>query len=201
MKKILLIIGGIVLIIVACAATLLIHVISIRNSLVKKQEDVKNAWAQVENQYQRRLDLFSNLEQVAGAELVQERSIFEMVTKARAALTGAKTPSEKIDVFNQYENELSQAVSRLILLAESTPEIKSSDVIMQVIYSIESTQNQVATERRRYNDHVTDYNKMIKVFPTNIIAKLFGFTEEFKRYEAEPASLKNPDINLNVPND
>jgi len=201
MKKIGLILGVILGGILLCILGTAIYLISVRNQLLRKSEDVKNAWAQVENQYQRRLDLFSNLEQVAGAQLAQERSIFEMITQARAAFAGAKTMDEKISTVNQYENQLSIAVGRIVALAESNPEIKSSDVIMQVIYSIESTQNQVSTERRRYNDQVTEYNKMIKVFPNNIIASLFGFKEEFKRYEAEPAALQNPNINLNVPQD
>lgn len=187
-----LILAGLAIVVIGIVA----WAVAAYNGMIRKQQDVENQWAQVETQYQRRFDLFANLEQVGGAALEQEQAIFDKITEARKAYAGASTSQEKLDVANQYESDISGTVVSVLALAEDNPEIKSQDTIMQIIYSIESTQNQIATEVRRYNDQVTEYNKMIKTFPTNLLAGLFGFGEDYQRYETTPEVEANPDVDL-----
>lgn len=186
------VIAGIVLILFGVVA----WGVSSYNSLVNKQEDIENAWAEVENQYQIRFNKFQSLEDLGSAALKQERDIFFRIAEAREAYAGAETQQEKIDAMNQYEADISSGVSAIMVVVEDNPEIKSQETLMQIIYEVAGAQNQVGIAVRRYNDAVTNYNKAIKTIPTKFIAGMFGFTEDYERVEAPEEVKENPDINL-----
>lgn len=190
---------GIVLIVVAAIVLgLLGWGVGTYNSLVSKREDIQNQWAQVEVQYQLRFDKFASLEELGSAALAQERGIFETITEARKAYAGAATAQDKVTAMNEYEGQISSGLTSLLVIVEDNPEIQSQATVMQLIHEVSGTQNQIATEVRRYNDQITEYNKMIKTIPTKLIAGWFGFGEDWQRVEAPEEVTQNPEIDLGV---
>lgn len=141
------------------------------NSLVTLDESVKGAWAQVENQLQRRYDLIPNLVETVKGYAKQEREVFVQVTEARSRVGGAASISDKIGANNQ----LSSALSRLLLVVERYPELKSNTNFIRLQDELAGTENRIAVERRRYNEMVKTFNIKIRRFPTNLIAGMFGF--------------------------
>lgn len=165
------------------------------NSLITKQEDVSNKWAQVENQYQRRADLIPNLVSTVQGFADQEDDIFKEVTRLRSQW-GEAQQSGSTDDQIEAAQALDGGISRLLLVAENYPDLKSNENFLQLQSQLEGTENRVAVERKRYNDAVTDYNKQIKTFPRNILASLFGFTEE-TYFEAEAGAENAPTVEFN----
>ena len=141
------------------------------NSLVTMDESVKGAWAQVENQLQRRYDLIPNLVETVKGYAKQEREVFVQVTEARSKVGGAASIPDKIGANNQ----LSSALSRLLLVVERYPELKSNTNFIRLQDELAGTENRIAVERRRYNETVKAFNIRIRRFPTNLIAGMFGF--------------------------
>ena len=141
------------------------------NSLVTMDEEVKAAWAQVENQLQRRYDLIPNLVETVKGFAAQEKEVFIKVTEARSKVAGAGSVGEKIEANNQ----LSSALSRLLVVVERYPELKSNTNFIRLQDELAGTENRVAVERRRYNETVKAFNVRIRRFPTNLIAGVFGF--------------------------
>jgi LemA protein len=141
------------------------------NSLVTLDEGVKAAWAQVENQLQRRYDLIPNLVETVKGYAAQEKEVFLRVTEARSKVGGATTINDKIAA----NNGLSAALSRLLLVVERYPELKSNTNFIRLQDELAGTENRIAVERRRYNETVKTYNIKIRRFPTNLLASLFGF--------------------------
>ena len=141
------------------------------NSLVTKSQAVDAQWAQVEAQYQRRYDLIPNLVNSVKGFMTQETSIFQMITDARTKYGNAKTADEKAVA----GGELEAVLSRLLVLVESNPEIKSVATVTNLMDELAGTENRISIERRSYNDMVRDYNTAIKTFPRNMIAGMFGF--------------------------
>jgi LemA protein len=159
------------------------------NRLVGLDEGVQAAWAQVENQLQRRFDLIPNYVETVKGFAKQEREVFIKVTEARAKVGGAGTIGEKIAA----NNELSSALSRLLLVVENYPQLKSDQNFIRLQDELAGTENRIATERRRYNEAVKVYNQTIRRFPTNFIAGLFGFQRgEF--FEAPEAAETPPEV-------
>ncbi len=141
------------------------------NSLVTLDEGVKAAWAQVENQLQRRYDLIPNLVETVKGYAAQEKEVFLKVTEARSKVGGATTISDKIAA----NNGLSAALSRLLLVVERYPDLKSNTNFIRLQDELAGTENRIAVERRRYNETVKVYNIKIRRFPTNLLAGMFGF--------------------------
>jgi LemA protein len=141
------------------------------NSLVTLDEGVKAAWAQVENQLQRRYDLIPNLVETVKGFAAQEKDVFIKVTEARSRVAGAGSVGEKIEANNQ----LSSALSRLLAVVERYPELKSNTNFLRLQDELAGTENRIAVERRRYNETVKAFNIRIRRFPTNLIAGMFGF--------------------------
>ena len=141
------------------------------NSLVSMDESVKAAWAQVENQLQRRYDLIPNYVETVKGYASHEKEVFIKVTEARAKVAGARSISEQI----QTNNELTSALSRLLLVVERYPELKANANFMRLQDELAGTENRIAVERRRFNEAVREYNTRIRSFPTNVVAGLFGF--------------------------
>ena len=169
-QKIALIIIGII---VAVILIPYVYLKSTYNTLVTMDESVKAAWAQVENQLQRRTDLIPNLVETVKGFASQEKDVFIKVTEARSRVAGAGTISEKIAANNQ----LTSALSRLLVVVERYPELKSNANFMRLQDELAGTENRIAVERMRFNEAVRAYNTKIRSFPTNIIAGMFGFKE------------------------
>jgi LemA protein len=159
------------------------------NSLVTMDEGVKGAWAQVENQLQRRYDLIPNLVETVKGFASQEREVFIKVTEARSRVAGAGTIDDKIEANNQ----LSSALSRLLVVVERYPELKSNTNFIRLQDELAGTENRIAVERRRFNETVRAYNTKIRSFPTNIIAGMFGF-EKATFFEVPEARQEAPQV-------
>ncbi len=175
---------GIVWVIVIAVVVLIgLWFVSGRNRLVKLQEGVNTAWAQVENQYQRRSDLIPNLVNTVKGYTTHEASTLENVTLARAAATQITispenlTP-ESLELFQQAQGQVSSALGRLMAIAESYPDLKASEQFKGLQVALEGAENRIATERGRFNEAARAYNTKIRLFPTSILAGLFGFNEK-----------------------
>lgn len=150
------------------------------NKLVKREESVKMAWAQVENQYQRRADLILNLAETVKAYATHEQETFQNVIEARSRATQIKIDSENLDseALSQYSEtqaELSQALGRLLAVVENYPDLKANENFIMLQGQLEGAENRIAFERKNYNESVRRYNTYQRRFPKNLVAKLFGF--------------------------
>ena len=143
------------------------------NKFVKMDVGIKAAWSQVENQLQRRYDLIPNLVETVKGYAKQEHDVLVEVTNARAKVGGAGTVPDKI-VAN---NELSGALSRLMVVVERYPDLKSNQNFMKLQDELAGTENRIAVERMRYNESVKVYNEAIRSFPANFLAGMYGFKE------------------------
>jgi LemA protein len=141
------------------------------NSLVTMDEGVNAAWAQVENQLQRRYDLIPNLVETVKGYAAHEEELFVRVTEARSKVGGAGSVPDKIAA----NNSLSAALSRLLVVVERYPELKANTNFLRLQDELAGTENRIAVERRRYNESVRVFNTTIRRFPTNILAGIFGF--------------------------
>jgi LemA protein len=149
----------------------LFYLIGTYNSLVTMDEGVKAAWAQVENQLQRRYDLIPNYVETVKGYARHEKEVFVKVTEARSRVGSAQSLNEKI----QANNQLSSALGRLLLVVERYPDLKANTNFIRLQDELAGTENRIAVERRRYNESVRVYNTRIRSFPTNMIAGMFGF--------------------------
>ena len=141
------------------------------NRFVTLDEGVKSAWAQVENQLQRRYDLIPNLVETVKGYAKQEKDVLVEVTNARARVGGAATVPDKINA----NNELTGALSRLLVVVEKYPDLKSNQNFLRLQDELAGTENRISVERKRYNDVVQGYNVAIRSFPANLLAGMFGF--------------------------
>lgn len=141
------------------------------NSLVRMDEGIKGAWAQVENQLQRRYDLIPNYVETVKGYARHEKEVFVKVTQARSKVAGAGAISEKIAANNQ----LSSALARLLVVVERYPDLKANANFIRLQDELAGTENRISVERRRFNEAVKVYNIKIRSFPTNFIAGMFGF--------------------------
>lgn len=159
------------------------------NSLVNLDETVAGNWAEVENNLQRRYDLIPNLVNTVKGFANQEKDVLLGVTEARAKVGGAGSQDERINA----ENELSGALSRLLLVVENYPQLKSDANFRQLQDELAGTENRLAVARKRYNDAVRNFNVQIRSFPQNIIAGMFGF-EKKEFFEAPEESQEAPEV-------
>jgi len=184
---------GFVVVIIIVGLILVAYVIDSRNNMVAKETDVDEAWAQVQNVYERRLDLVPNLAESAKAYMQLEKDIFEAIAAARAGIQEAETASE-IDSANQ---EINSIIDDIKVTVEDTPELKASGTIQDLMIQLEGTENRIAVERGRFNETVREYNVYIKMFPRNIIAGWFGF-EEKEFFEAREGADVAPELDLEL---
>ena len=164
------------------------------NRLVGMRESVDAAWAQVENQLQRRNDLIPNLVQVTKGYAEHEKGIFEAVADARARLLGAGTRDDKIDAANALQG----ALGRLLAIAERYPDLKANTQFAKLSDELAGTENRIAVERMRFNDAVRAFNTAQKSVPTVIWAGWFGFTPQ-KYFEAPPEAAQVPKVDFTGP--
>jgi LemA protein len=161
-----------------------------RNELVTEREAVNGAWAQVDVALERRADLIPNLVETVKGFAKQEQSVIDSVTSARAALGGAKTPADKIAANSQLDS----ALSRLLVVVENYPNLKSNENFLRLQDEIAGTENRIAVERRNYNEVVQKYNTDIALFPKNIAASMFGFQRNDAYFKAEGAEREVPKV-------
>ncbi len=159
------------------------------NSMVSMRENIDAAWAQVENQLQRRNDLIPNLVEVTKGYATHEKEIFDHIADARSRLINAGSRDEKIDA----ANDLGGALSRLLVVAERYPDLKANETFARLSDELAGTENRIATERRRYNEAVQTYNTYIKRVPQNLTARMFGFTEQ-KYFQAPKEAQQVPKV-------
>jgi LemA protein len=158
--------------------------ISVYNKIVTADEGIKSAWSQVDNQYQRRYDLIPNLVETVKGFAKQEREVLENVTAARARVGQlAVTPEilndpNAFEKFQQAQDGLSSALSRLLVVTENYPTLRSNENFLTLQSQLEGTENRISVERRRFNETVQSYNTMIRRFPASFVASMTGFKEK-----------------------
>jgi len=163
-----------------------------RNQMAIKREAVNAAWAQVDVVLQRRADLIPNLVETVKGYAVQEQTVFGAIAAARAALIGAKTPSDKIAANGQLDS----ALSRLLVIVENYPQLKSNENFMRLQDELAGTENRIAVERRRYNDAIQDYNTFIALFPNSLVASFAGFVRNNAYFKTEEGARQAPKVNF-----
>ena len=163
-----------------------------RNQMAIKREAVNAAWAQVDVVLQRRADLIPNLVETVKGYAVQEQTVFGAIAAARAALIGAKTPSDKIAANGQLDS----ALSRLLVIVENYPQLKSNENFMRLQDELAGTENRIAVERRRYNDAIQDYNTYIALFPNSLVASFAGFARNNAYFKTEEGARQAPKVNF-----
>ncbi|WKA59699.1 LemA family protein [Planococcus shenhongbingii] len=159
------------------------------NSFVQLEEDVDESYAQIENQLQRRLDLIPNLVETVKGFADQEQDIIDNVTQARSNLARAEGVNEQAEA----DAELNGALSRLLVVVENYPEIRSSENFQQLADELAGTENRIAVARRDFNETVSEFNRKAKSFPSNMIAGVFGFSEK-AYFEAAPGASEVPKV-------
>jgi LemA protein len=190
--------GG--LIAIAVVALLLVWVggcaVGNYNNLVTNREGVKQAWAQVDNQLQRRNDLIGNLVETVKGTAFQEQEVFGDIADARARMAGAGTPEERVAAGQAMDRALGgSALGRLLVVIENYPQLRSNEAFMQLMDELAGTENRLATERMRYNQVVQGYNVLVKRFPTNLYAGVFKFAES-PYYEIPEAAREAPKVDM-----
>jgi LemA protein len=168
------------------------------NNMVDKEENVKSQWAQVENSYQRRSDLIPNLVSTVKGYAEFEKSTLTEVIQARASATSVKIDAnnlspENIAKFQQAQDGLSGALSRLLVSVEKYPDLKANQNFLELQSQLEGTENRIAVERGRFNEMVQDYNKYVRSFPSNIFAGMFGFAQK-GYFQAAAGADKAPEV-------
>lgn len=171
---------------------------NVYNGFVAAQEEVESAWAQVENQYQRRSDLIPNLVATVKGYATHEQETLEGVVAARAKATQVTVDptnmtTEQLAAFQSAQGELSQALGRLLAVAESYPDLKANENFRDLQAQLEGTENRITTARNLFNESARAYNTSIRRFPNNLIASIFGF-EKRPYFEAEPEAQKAPKV-------
>jgi LemA protein len=166
-----------------------------RNEMVVKNETVKSAWAQVDVVLQRRADLIPNLVETVKGFAAQEQTVFHDIAAARSALMGAQTPADKIAANGQLDG----ALSRLLVIVENYPVLKSNENFLRLQDELAGTENRIAVERKRYNDTIQDYNTYIGLFPNNIFAGWAGFQRNNAYFAATEASREAPKVQFPAP--
>ena len=169
--------------------------VSVRNTLVSKNEAVKAAWSQVDIVLERRADLIPNLVETVKGYAQQEVTVFGDIAKARSALLSAGSPQEKIAANGQLDG----ALGRLLLIVENYPQLKSNENFLRLQDELAGTENRIAVERKRYNDTLRDYNTYVQQFPNNLFAGFAGFKPNEAYFEASPGSREVPKVKFSSP--
>lgn len=180
-----------IIIIALIIAIIIIAFVSMYNGLVTSRNRVKNAWAQIEVQLNRRADLIPNLVETVEGYAGHEKSVFEQVNKARAALMDAGSVAEK----SEANNTLTQSLKSLFAIAESYPDLKANENFLSLQNQLAETEDKIAYSRQFYNDSVLMYNNKCQKVPTNIIAGIFGFKEE-EYFKAPQGASEVPKVSF-----
>ncbi len=186
--------GVIVLIIVGilavCGLLFAGSLFSTHNQLVQEREAITAASAQVDNVLQRRNDLIPNLVETVKGFAAHEQEVIDSVTKARAAMMGARTQPEKVAA----DSQLTGALGRLMVVVENYPQLKSNENFLRLQDELAGTENRISIERGRYNETVRKYNTDIQIFPNNIAASIWGFQRNDAYFKADEAAKTAPKV-------
>jgi len=163
-----------------------------RNQMVVKREAINASWAQVDVVLQRRADLIPNLVETVKGFAQHEEKVFGDIAAARSALIGAKTPADKIAA----NGALDSALSRLLVITENYPQLKSNENFLRLQDELAGTENRIAVERRRYNEVVQDYNTFIALFPNSLVASIGGFTRNDAYFKTDEGARTAPKVNF-----
>ena len=166
--------------------------VTVKNTLVSKNEAVKAAWSQVDIVLQRRADLIPNLVETVKGYAQQEQTVFGDIAKARSGLLSAGTPQEKIAANQQLDG----ALGRLLLIVENYPQLKSNENFLRLQDELAGTENRIAVERKRYNDSLQDYNTYVQQFPNSFFANIAGFKPNEAYFAATEGSREAPKVNF-----
>lgn len=162
------------------------------NSLVTQRTEVQTQRAQIEAQLQRRFDLVPSLVGAVKGAMKQEQKVFQAIADARTHYAGAQAGSQdKLNAANQYDS----AISRLLVVMENYPQLKSIDTVQNLMVQLEGTENRISVARQRYNESVQPYNNSVQYFPGSLLANMFGFTKE-PMFQGVAGSEKAPVVNL-----
>jgi LemA protein len=164
------------------------------NRLVRLQQAVDQSWAQVQNVYQRRADLIPNLVNTVSGAANFEKSTLVEVTNARASVGRVQT--QQLEQFQAAQGQLSNALSRLLVVVERYPELKANQNFLSLQAQLEGTENRISVERGNFNKTVQDYNVAVRSFPTNLIAGMLGFPPK-PFFTAQPGAEKPPPVQFN----
>ena len=175
--------------IIVVIVLILLFFISTYNSLVSLRNKVKDGWAQIDVQLKRRFDLIPNLVETVKGYAKHEKETLEGVVKARNTFLSAKTPEEEM----KASGELTGALNKLFALAESYPDLKANENFISLQKSLEETEDKISYARQFYNDYVMNYKNKIEMFPSNIVAGIFGFKPE-PFFEASEEERKNVEV-------
>jgi len=186
------------IIILVIVVVLVVAVIGLYNNLVKLRNMVDNAWAQIDVQLQRRLDLIPNLVETVKGYAAHEQATFTEVVEARAQamsfkLDAADLTPEKLAEFQQAQQKVGSALGRLIAVAEQYPDLKANQNFLELQAQLEGTENRIAVARTRFNDATRQYNVTIRRFPANLIAGMFGFDQK-AYFAAEEGAQTVPEV-------
>ncbi|MBU5486058.1 LemA family protein [Clostridium sp. MSJ-11] len=182
-----------ILIVIGVLILLIAPVISSYNSMVALDQKVKTAESNIDSDLQRRSDLIPNLVETVKGFAKQEQEVLADVTNARAKLGGANTINERANA----DSELSGALSRLLVVVESYPELKSNENFRSLMVQLEGTENRINISRKDYNAAVAEYNSKIVKFPNSIVASIFRF-EEKEYYKATEGAKEVPKVDFNT---
>jgi LemA protein len=195
--------GGLVVILIFVLIVGGLAVGGIYNRLVKSQQAVDQSWAQVQNVYQRRADLIPNLVNTVSGQANFEKSTLEAVTNARASVgrvqldpSKAPTDAAQLEQFQAAQGQLSNALSRLLVVTENYPQLRANEGFLTLQAQLEGTENRISVERGNFNTAVQSYNTTVKSFPANLIAGMFGFAPR-PFFNAQPGAEKAPTVNFN----
>jgi LemA protein len=161
-----------------------------KNTMVAKDEVVKNQWSDVDVQLQRRLDLIPNLVETVKGFTKEESTVYGDIANARAGMLNAQGPAGKIEA----NGKLDSAIGRLLLLTENYPQLRSSDQFMRLQDELAGTENRISVARKRYNDALRDYNTYVRQFPNSIWAGIAGFQVNNAFFEASSAARTAPAV-------
>lgn len=177
------------IIILIIVLLVVIYVIYQYNSLITLRNRVKNAWSQIDVQLKRRTDLIPNLVETVKGYATHEKTVFENVTKARSSLMNAKSVKENAEANNQ----LTDTLKSLFAVAENYPDLKASENFRQLQGQLSETEDKIAYSRQFYNDTVLMFNNKVQVFPSNILANLFHFSES-EYFEVADSERSVPEV-------
>src|ERR1700751_1533671 len=169
--------------------------VSVKNTLVAKNEAVKSTWSQVDVVLQRRADLIPNLVETVKGITKQEQAVFGEIAQARSQLLSANGPADKIAA-NQ---RLDGALGRLLALSENYPQLKSNENFLRLQDELAGTENRISVERKRYNDTLQDYNTYVQQFPASLLAGWAGFKPNDAYFKAAEGSREVPKVNFGTP--
>src|ERR1035441_8334681 len=194
--KIMLAVVGVILVLLLLVGGLVgASYVGAKNTMVTKNETIKQAWAQVDVVLQRRADLIPNLVATVKGYAQQEQKVFGDIANARAGLLNAKTPADKI----ASNGKLYGALGRLLLIVENYPNLKADQNFMALQDELAGSENRIAVERRRYNEAIQDYNTFIGLFPNSIFAGWAGFQRNNDYFAAAEAARQAPKVDFSTP--